>query len=100
MCLLSYQVQELSSPPRASAVVKECVQSCARSTYQFLFENCLELYQREFQTDAEASDPSAAESANQGPNNVRSLDFWHKLIALVVSVIEEDKTCYTAVLSQ
>lgn len=93
-------MQELSSPPRASAVVKECVQSCARSTYQFLFENCLELYQREFQTDAEASDVSAAENANQGPNNVRSLDFWHKLIALVVSVIEEDKSCYTAVLSQ
>lgn len=91
------QVQELSSPPRASSVVKECVQSCARSTYQFLFENCLELYQREFHTDA---GDNSAEAANQGPNSVRSLEFWHKLIALVVSVVEEDKTCYSAVLSQ
>ena len=90
------QVQELSSPPRASSVVKDCVQACARSTYQFLFENCLELYQKEFQTDSESN----TETASQGPNSVHSLEFWHKLIALVVSVIEEDKTCYSTVLSQ
>ena len=98
------QVQELSSPPRAGAVVKDCVQSCARTTYQFLFDNCIELYQREFQTDQEAAAAAAAEGAepavNHGPNSVQSLEFWHKLITLLVSVIEEDKTCYSSVLNQ
>jgi len=97
---MSFQVQELSSPPRAGAVVKDCVQSCARTTYQFLFDNCIELYQREFQTDQEAAAASETAAVSHGPNSVQSLEFWHKLITLLVSVIEEDKTCYSSVLNQ
>nr|CAD7196145.1 unnamed protein product [Timema douglasi] len=90
------QVQELSSPPRASTVVKDCVKACLRSTYQFLFENCYELYSREFQ-----GDPNEAkrEQEDHGPR-LDSLDFWHKLIALIVSVIEEDRVSYAPVLNQ
>ena len=90
------QVQELSSPPRASTVVKDCVKACMKSTYQFLFDNCYELYNREFQTDPNEQQTDEAE---KGPN-ARSLEFWHKLIALIVSVIEEDKNSYTPVLNQ
>jgi len=90
------KVQELSSPPRASIVVKDCAMACMKSTYQFLFDNCYELYSREFQAEQDGGTQDAAE----GPNSVKSLDFWHKLIALVVSVIEEDKSSYTPVLSQ
>ncbi len=89
------QVQELSSPPRASTVVKDCVKACMKSTYQFLFDNCYELFQREFQTDPNET----ADSTEPGPN-LKSLDFWHKLIALTISVIEEDRNSYTLVLNQ
>ncbi|CAG4965736.1 unnamed protein product [Parnassius apollo] len=90
------KVQELSSPPRASTVVKDCVKACLRSTYQFLFENCYELYNREFQVDPNEAkrDPS-----DHGPQ-LDSVDFWHKLIALIVSVIEEDRNSYAPVLNQ
>ncbi|KAK3913284.1 Protein unc-13-like protein A [Frankliniella fusca] len=88
------KVQELSSPPRASTVVKDCVKACLRSTYQFLFENCYELYSREYQTD-----PNEPKHDEPGPR-LDSLDFWHKIIALIVSVIEEDKNSYGPVLNQ
>ncbi|XP_066151235.1 protein unc-13 homolog B isoform X6 [Euwallacea fornicatus] len=90
------KVQELSSPPRASTVVKDCVKACLRSTYQFLFENTYELYSREFQTDP--NEPKR-DPDDHGPR-LDSVDFWHKLIALIVSVIEEDKNSYGPVLSQ
>lgn len=90
------KVQELSSPPRASTVVKDCVKACLRSTYQFLFENCYELYSREFQVDP--SEPKR-DPNDHGPQ-LDSVDFWHKLIALIVSVIEEDKNSYGPVLNQ
>ncbi|XP_024085343.1 uncharacterized protein LOC106667999 isoform X2 [Cimex lectularius] len=90
------KVQELSSPPRASTVVKECVKACLRATYQFLFENCHELYNREFQVDPNEAKRDAEDN---GPR-LDSLDFWHKIIALIVSVIDEDKNSYVPVLNQ
>ena len=101
-----FQVQELSSPPRASTVVKDCVKACLRSTYQFLFENCYDLYNREFQAEAgeggEGGDgpgrPKPSEE-DLGPR-LDDLEFWHKLIALITSVIEEDKSSYGPVLNQ
>ena len=90
------KVQELTSPPRASTVVKDCVKACMKSTYQFLFDNCYDLYQREFQTDPNEVPP---DDSMKGPTT-KSLEFWHKLVALIVSVIEEDKNSYSPVLNQ
>ena len=80
----------LSSHP-----LQDCVKACMKSTYQFLFDNCAELFSREFQTDPN-------EEKHEGPDgpNTKSLEFWHKLVALVVSVVEEDKNSYTPVHNQ
>lgn len=76
--------------------MKDCVKACLRSTYQFLYENCYELYNREFQVDASEA---TRDSEDTGPR-MDDLDFWHKLIALITSVIEEDKNSYGPVLNQ
>lgn len=45
-------------------------------------------------------DPSEKkEGGEQGPR-LESVDFWHKLIDLIISVIEEDKNSYAPVLNQ
>ena len=63
------KVQELSSPPRASVTVKNCFISCLEATYRFLFENCFELFQRNFaSTDPAIANVTLTSAAASGPD--------------------------------
>ena len=92
------KVQELPSPHRASTVVRDGVKACLRTTYALLFGNCYDLYNTEFQAEAENGE-GGKENEDTGPR-LDDLEFWHKLIALITSVIEEDKNSYGPVLNQ
>lgn len=78
------KVQELTSPPRPSATVHKSVISCLEATYRFLFENCYELFKRNFaESDmlsnaipalpaaAESDEPKAVDSEAE-PNQVNA----------------------------
>ncbi|CAF1340173.1 unnamed protein product [Adineta ricciae] len=102
-------VQELSSPPRASGVVKDCVKNCIRHTYNFLFANCDEVYKRESKQQPNGTDnppEQPVEDVAQGsvPNvvvpSLKSLQFWHHFMYLLTCIISEDRERYSLVLNQ
>jgi hypothetical protein len=98
------QVQELSSPPRASSVVKDCVKNCIRHTYNFLFANCDEVYKRESKiltdNNEQYDDGTQILTTNIIGPNLKNLQFWHQLMYLLTCIISEDKERYSLVLNQ
>ncbi|XP_068693233.1 protein unc-13 homolog B-like isoform X1 [Montipora foliosa] len=81
-------------PTRTAEIVRECVKNCMKASYAYLYANCSELYDRELASESNTLEP------NIPPSGPKNLDFWPKLISLVVSVIEEDRGIYTHVLNQ
>ncbi|TNN15312.1 Protein unc-13A isoform 1 [Schistosoma japonicum] len=107
------KVQELSSPPRTGQILRECIEACIHATYQCLCENVHDLYGKSLQatnTEAETAE-SVSDNINSGTgqsingeldqmDGTRSLTYWHRLITLVVSVLEDDRRHYAPVLNQ
>eukprot|EP00112_Aurelia_sp_Birch-Aquarium-sp1_P008157 Seg1895.4 transcript_id=Seg1895.4/GoldUCD/mRNA.D3Y31 product="Protein unc-13 B" protein_id=Seg1895.4/GoldUCD/D3Y31 len=85
------KVLEQASPPRAAHVVTECVKNCLSSNYKYIYSNCMVLSDTDDNGNRSPKDPEVA---------IRNLDFWLKLIRLVVGVIEEDNTVYKNILNQ
>lgn len=105
------KVQERVNPPRASQVVSDCCKECIRSTYDFIYNNCAEIYARDYQQQGEANnqgnrarmdslgDFDEREEHGTGPR-IDSLDYWPKLITLIVAVIDEDRNVYSKYINQ
>ncbi len=104
----NFQVQELSTPPRAAGVVKDCVKNCIRHTYNFLFANCDEVYKRESKQQTNTTENNEQnEDGIQGSTttniigpSLKNLQFWHHFMYLLTCIISEDRERYSLVLNQ
>ena len=63
------------------------------------FVNKSQIFQAEATEGEEPPKPAPRDNEETGPR-LDDLDFWHKLIALITSVVEEDKNSYGPVLNQ
>lgn len=61
-------MQELASPPRASTTVIKCVTSSLEGTYRYIFENCYEVYKRNFEDESTGDQPTTAKTAGGEEN--------------------------------
>ncbi|VDP78923.1 unnamed protein product [Echinostoma caproni] len=117
-------VQELTSPPRTGQILRECIAACIHATYQCLCENVHELYGKSVQSvggagnggnsagaptelgpvdgqqDTSQPSQSMGTSGTEPSDDMRSLTYWHRLITLIVSVLEDDRKHYAPVLNQ
>jgi hypothetical protein len=90
-------------------MVKDCVKNCITFTYNFLFANCDEVYQRE---SKQQTNPT--EQNDDGPqilstnkttihavgSNLKSLQFWRQLMYLLTCIISEDQERYSLIFNQ
>ena len=101
----------MSSPPRASAVVKDCVKNCITHTFDFLFANCDEVYKRESKQQNNSTENPSEQTEDQQLTatsssttvvtpSLKSLEFWHQLMYLLSRIISEDRERYGLVLNQ
>ena len=95
------KVQEFNAPPRAASVVTECVKSCIESNYAWLYDKAIDAVNDD-NNNNNNSNGNNSNILDSGENSTgpHTLDFWLRLIRMVVGVIEEDRDVYTQVLNQ
>jgi protein unc-13 A/B/C len=116
-----FNTEILKNVKCANQIVYNCVESCLRSNYKFLFENCYDLYEQNFVLIesfnaakiliSPIKNRNSVSSVNKlrklssdssssffdpyfGPSCKNNLDFWFNLIKLIFMNIDEDDSIY------
>ncbi|XP_039269430.2 protein unc-13 homolog B-like isoform X2 [Styela clava] len=95
--IIEFRVKVLNMKAESDSIIGECCRQCMQKSYEYMFENCNDMYADYLESTSEAP-PENDDKPDCGKTD--SLEYWMRLSTLLTQIFDEDKTSYAPIFQQ